>query len=502
MANSVWAQSPNVVVGSESGADFAAVKGFLNGNTAVVNNSFTQSEMVTFSGDTTLTIQSADGTLKTITAGTGMTSGKGAFFSQTSETGTLTLNLSDVKFTGGKGATRIGSRLGGAIYSYGNLTFEGTNATFDKNSVTAENAAAAGGAICAENTATISGTNTFTNNTVTATAEGGTGNIYALGGAISAQNTITISGTNTFTNNTVTATAEGGTGNIYALGGAISAQNTITISGTNTFTGNSATATDGSAYGGAIFVAGDVVFSGDGSEATFSGNKADDVNNDIRSNNVTIRDGGTYSFGGGIAANGTLAVGVENQASTPDVTFGDGSITKVTTGLEVRYGSELTLESGSTFEAGSLVVSEEGSTLSIGNYVTLSSTGNLTVSDGGTIKLNIADTTFTPGKVAENLEFSDTSTLVLNFADTMAVAAGTEVLLFTAAGTIEDKSTLEYSQWLTDAGFVVDVLTKNGGLYARISGPGGNVPEPATWAMILVGLVGLGLYARRKKAGA
>ncbi|MDO4571439.1 MAG: hypothetical protein Q4D38_13725, partial [Planctomycetia bacterium] len=88
MVQGVWAQ--NVVVkdadGTEvtSGADFTAVKDSLNGNTAVVGADFTESGMVTFSGETSFSIISADGTLKKISAGAGMTAGNGAFFNLTS----------------------------------------------------------------------------------------------------------------------------------------------------------------------------------------------------------------------------------------------------------------------------------------------------------------------------------------------------------------------------------------------------------------------------------
>ncbi|MDO4569870.1 MAG: PEPxxWA-CTERM sorting domain-containing protein [Planctomycetia bacterium] len=60
---------------------------------------------------------------------------------------------------------------------------------------------------------------------------------------------------------------------------------------------------------------------------------------------------------------------------------------------------------------------------------------------------------------------------------------------------------MKYSPWLKNFGLTVVVSTRDTGIYAQIATVD-SVPEPSTWAMMLIGLVGLGLYARRKSAHA
>ncbi|MDO4585073.1 MAG: hypothetical protein Q4D62_13340, partial [Planctomycetia bacterium] len=275
-----------------SGADFTIVKDSLNGNTAVVGADFTESAMVGFSGDTSFSIISEDGTLKKISAGAGMTAGNGAFFNLTSNH-TLTLDLSNVQFSGGKGAADVdGYVTGGAIFSAGNLKLTG-NAIFGGENATDGNTAGYGGAL------------------------GDYGSGYTK--------SIELNGNFQFLNNSVDV-----------AGGAINGGSVTFSGGTYTFTNNSA-----GNWGGAI-LARSVTFSGRGSIATFTGNTASGVNNDINvsgGGGVTIQDGGTYSFGGGIVA-GSLIIGVDGQDGTPEVTFGSGSITKLSS-FTLTGGSRL-----------------------------------------------------------------------------------------------------------------------------------------------------------------
>ncbi|MDO4570726.1 MAG: hypothetical protein Q4D38_10105, partial [Planctomycetia bacterium] len=396
-AESAWAQ--NVVVEDAAGgtvatgADFTIVKDSLNGNTAYVTGDLTESAMVGFSGDTSFSIISEDGTLKKISAGTGMTAGSGAFFNL-STGNMLTLDLSNVQFSGGKGVMVANDRItGGAIFSAGSLTLTG-NAIFGGTGEGEGNTAGYGGALGAYGSdpttrnIELNGTFQFINNSAswggaidagTVTLSGGTNtfirNSASWGGAIHAITTMTLSGgTNTFIRNSAswggaihagTVTLSGGmntfTGNSAdGNGGAIHAIDVTLSGGMNTFTGNTAGSSNGGAieagtvtfsggtntfirnsathHGGAIY-ADNVTFSGAGSVATFSGNTASGVNNDIDADKVTIQDGGTYSFGGGIVA-GSLIIGVDGQDGTPEVTFGSGSITKLSS-FTLTGGSRL-----------------------------------------------------------------------------------------------------------------------------------------------------------------
>lgn len=163
-------------------------------------------------------------------------------------------------------------------------------------------------------------------------------------------------------------------------GGAIYAEGNVMLSGTNTFTHNSS-----HSDGGAIYAGENVFFSGKDSKATFSGNTADGTNNDIFSvAGVYIKDGGTYSFGGGILADGDededgdLVLGEDGQDGSPNITFGSGSVTKVNvlsmtetnltlnlnTGNKVTSVGDTTYGTGATqFRVNGVAVSDTSSKL-------------------------------------------------------------------------------------------------------------------------------------------
>ena len=411
-----------------------------------------------------------------------MTAGSGAFFSLTSNH-TLTLDLSNMQFSGGKGATDSGrDTTGGAIFSAGNLKLTG-NAIFGGTETGEGNTAYYGGAL----------------------------GVYGRG-----TNNIEFDGDFQFLNNS----AHYAGGAIYT-GGA--GADTVTFSGgTYTFTGN-LTSTSGS--GGAIY-ADTTMFSGAGSKATFTGNKrgvafdsdgkpvADTgTNNDIYSDggNVTIQDGGTYFFGGGIAVSydyseGSLTIGVDGQDGAPDVTFGNGSVSNVGS-WEIGHGAGVTLESGSQFTVDEgLSLAGENSTLVLGNNMKSLSMGSLNVSEKASLVLDVGNGTFTPFEVNGAALFGDTSTLMLDFGDTFSLSGDLELLLFTVDGNYLNEATLEWNQ---PAGgdisveLIVQAMQESNykQVYAHISGNSNPnpVPEPTTWAMLLLGLATLAIYARRKK---
>ena len=323
---------------------------------------------------------------------------------------------------------------GGAIYAYGSVTISGEEYEFRGNRVTD-----GGGAIFANGSVTISsGTNDFYYNE---TENGQGGAIYAndsavtisggtntfsenrarsgQGGAIYASSGVEISGgTNTFTGNT----AQYGSA-IYAMSGA------VTISGgMNTFTGNTATA-DGSAIW-----ANSVTFSGDSTEATFSGNGLDIYSH----GSVTIKDAGTYSFDGGIYA-ATSSLSIENSATVTftgnavntissattisgtgtKVTFGE-STTTTTSGLSVTHGAYVEIN-GSVTVNGDFTVDADSTLKILGTGTVTSSSetvSNVTVESGasvsvgnGAVKLTAAAAAITVNSVTkvatENLSLGD-----------------------------------------------------------------------------------------------
>ncbi|MDO4571634.1 MAG: PEP-CTERM sorting domain-containing protein, partial [Planctomycetia bacterium] len=284
----------------------------------------------------------------------------------------VTLSLFDVKFTGGTGSKVPLSTSGGAIYRKGNMTLIG-NAVFENN--TARNGGAVGARISGEDSITLNGYFQFLNNEA----------VY--GGGVSAPIFKTF-GMNTFIGNSAT------------YGGAVNAGTQGTFIGESTFIGNVA-----SDSGGAIYNQGEIVFAGNGSKATFRENKvgSDTVgwtNNDIYAHNVTIRDGGTYLFGGGIEATKTLTIGAANQAGTPDVTFGSGSITNVPT--LTLYDAHLTLDNAASFTVSTLTAA--GSSLHVMGYDLRTTTEQTVMTNAsGTIwDVTGLALSVTPGQIADN----------------------------------------------------------------------------------------------------
>ncbi|MBP3694933.1 MAG: PEP-CTERM sorting domain-containing protein [Thermoguttaceae bacterium] len=318
----------------------------------------------------------------------------------------LTINAakgSEVLFDGNQVILESGTRAyGGAIYSRGGIgSTDLTNITFTDNSITMNTIGGTkgqGGAVFVHKGGDLNvSDSTFTGNYIKNTVSEGTANgDIVYGGALaSSEGGMNLTGTNTFEGNYVSSIL----GNAY--GGAMAvepgADHAITISGNNTFDSN--TASGAEAYGGAIFGK-DVTFSGEGSEATFTGNKANDVNNDIHvaeNGSVTITHAGTYSFGGGITtdAGGTLTI-----SDGANVTFENGSITDIQ-GAMTLAGANLTLniDDATKFTVGSITAS--------GNHqlmVNYDGTNDLVLTTGTVTgltnaKVNFTNKTFADGEL-------------------------------------------------------------------------------------------------------
>ncbi|MGN0883955.1 MAG: hypothetical protein ACI4P6_01980 [Candidatus Spyradosoma sp.] len=310
----------------ESGQTVADVFGYIESGRIVKfdgpTGGITWGETLEFltTSDSTLTLESADATERTVTGTTD-------FFLSV---GSLTLNLKTLVFDGN---LDVGEDYAHqfAESNHAAVTIVGDAATIQNM----ENETASGGAIYAKTDAAVSGT-AFKNNE--------TGK---SGGAIAADGNVSVSGETNFSENIA-----------WVLGGAVYAGGNVSVSGTATFVDNvSATA------GGAIYAGGTVEFSGDGSTATFSDNRwmAAGRKNDVcAGGNVVVKDAGTYSFGGGVVAAGGLSI-----SDGADVTFGAGSYTKIANALTLS-GATLTIAGGNTttFTVGGITL-DSGTTNSL-----------------------------------------------------------------------------------------------------------------------------------------
>ena len=360
--------------------------------------------VVSPTGVTSMNIYSnAAGTPRTVTM-----TGDAPFFTIEDN---MTMGLTDVIFTGGNAGTGNGGFINSTA---GNLSLNMSNAQIDNN--TAENGGAINGA-----TVTLLGPGSFDGNTATQNGgaiNGTTVQINGLvdftdntagenGGAINAT-VVNLNGSNSFTGNSATQSSGAisaqevnltGTdvfsGNTAANGAAIHAS-VVNLSGNHSFTDNAATGD-----GGAIF-ADSVVFSGDGSQALFTGNTANGSGNDVYVNSstggVTIQDNGKYQFGGGINASNGGSLTVEGGAivdflngstttiagmttiESPNVYFNTGSTAHLTGGLHVGEGVVQKFN-GDAELGGELSVTFNGSSFS---QIRLDEATSATVNPGAT----------------------------------------------------------------------------------------------------------------------
>jgi len=298
---------------------------------------------------------------------------------------------------------------GGAVASEGTLTLNGTN-VFENNfattaagaidasnvilngnyTFTGNRSGISGGAIVSTGILELNGTGVFSGNST----DGDGGALYSQPNyATGSTPKFTINGNVTFENNTageyggaivsvagMTTTPDANvtfSGNSAKYGGAIDSNGTVTIEGNVSFIDNTA-----SERGGAINQDHDngIIFKGDDTSVTFSGNTANGVNNDIQTkSSVTIQDKGTYSFGGGINAEGALDI------SKAKATFGGESITNVGS-MDVKDNADV------TFQSGAKLTVKEGATV---NNATLNLEGG--VDFDGTISMENTTANFTAG---------------------------------------------------------------------------------------------------------
>jgi len=432
---------------------------------------------------------------------------------------------------------------GGAIY--GNTSITGGENTFMGNS-----SGAHGGAIQQNNyngSFLSGGINTFAKNT--AVYDGGA--IYNSGFGI----TTVSNGTNSFTNNTAgrsggaiysagTVSFTGGTntftGNMAtANGGAIYSADTVSFTGgTNTFTGNMATAN-----GGAIrFLGTDAsTFRASNGDITFRGNR-DGVGTDSEranaiyaasSGNLTLaaRDGQNVYFYDPVASSTIVRTVSINNLNTDlgRVVFDGSDYTREVDRHSEVYGTttvgygEMVLNGSAIYGAANNVGSftlNQRATLSTdataneirANIITMN--GTVDIASGGTLGLsanggvNFGSTSnlniglgvdsFGFVDVLGNLTFGNGASLSLYWDDNFSALSDgwTNTYSFFEANNVFGLENLELDMSAFDS-LSAFTYTWNAGVLTLAYNS--EVPEPATLAIIGLGLAGLGLARRRRK---
>ena len=232
---------------------------------------------------------------------------------------------------------------------------------------------------------------------------------------------------------------------------------------------------------------------------------------------TTIREAGTLEFEVADGDEKQVAITAANPISGAGkiVKSGSGTLTIDNTEVPSTISADLfTVEAGeldfSGYFNGAMIIGAEG-VLSPGDSIgTLSVTGNVTVADGGTILFEFG-----------SFESGEYDKLILGDAATFTAGESSIELSF-LNGDEEDWATLFNDggiQLISSPNFIGDIsLTDDfGGLFALAGGPeglylvagapgpgpgpdpGSGVPEPSTWALLLLGVTGL-MYWRKRNA--
>ncbi|HEY1976350.1 MAG TPA: choice-of-anchor Q domain-containing protein [Candidatus Baltobacteraceae bacterium] len=289
----------------------------------------------------------------------------GAVFAEMGVTGSNDIFTGNKAVGSGGHCTANGDGYGGAVFSLGNVTFNGS--TFSTNAGSA-NFEGAGGAIAGAMDITID-KGTFTSNTATSTGINGATSNEAAGGALYATDVVKVT-SSTFTSNAISLA---GTSPSSAIGGAIVAGTALVSTG-STYTSNSikqTSGTAGTAAGGAV--------------GTLSGTWISDGEK-FTSNSVTAP--GTAGGGAGIVSTGTCII--SNDTVTSNLVRGGASLGGVGGGIAVGSACNIThvVISGNTATpSGAVGFGAGGGLYDTGGSTILNSTitGNTAKTEGGGI---------------------------------------------------------------------------------------------------------------------
>lgn len=255
-------------------------------------------------------------TIKGVSGGSTITLNDGAGHYGYFTGGAITLNLSDVTFTGGRGNTtgvinattslildttgsvaflnNSSTSYGGAIRSAGALSISGDTLTL------ANNTATRGGAIYSGGTTTITATAIFiTGNTLT-----GTGTIY--GGGIYSVQDMQLSGAVTVSNNTI---ASGQGGGLYSAG-ALVIDGSLT--GNHNTAGSGAVASGGGnlvTITGGVSLDGNLATTGQGGGISVYGALTASANLATVSGDVSLTNNTSARGGGAVYSSGSISIG-------------------------------------------------------------------------------------------------------------------------------------------------------------------------------------------------
>ncbi len=217
---------------------------------------------------------------------------------------------------------------------------------------------------------------------------------------------------------------------------------------------------------------------------------------------------------GTIAGNGntTLSIPVahDNKTTFSSAVSGVTQITKTGAGtLQMNYQDGISVAKISVIDSGQLDMKgfligdlEVEGTFSPGNSIgKLTQEGNYTQTGTLLLEVGAVDGQFAYDEllVTGSVSFDTDSVIQLAWDGTLPAVAGSYDLV-TATGGITYTSDFNWSTILTDAGFDTAKWSLTGGTNAITLSYSDvlDVPEPSTWALLILGTVGLLLFKRRK----
>ena len=421
------------------------------------------------------------------------------------ERGGLIFSEGDVEIHGnGTFARGMATQSGGAIYSQGKLTLNGTGSGL----IFSENDPDYGGAASADEMQLL-GTILHENNA--AEVDGGAlyqsdaAKTLAIGDGVTSTHV-------TFNGNT--AAQYGGA--IYAKGnvvilGADTAQtvvtfvnNTANTAGNDIYTEQNLTLTGNAqaTFGGGVTATHlDIT---DGAEATFGADSISDVADTMTLENATV----TF---GGLSDIATLVIQGTNRITGKPTTLGnlviDGT-SLAAAQVEALEATKLIFRNASSITGDLSLGSGSITQLEIEQTATANVAGAVTLGAGLTTVLNLGDANtgeFARAVLtsADTLTVADTTGVVVELGDITLSEAGADYLLLsgltlTAPATTANFSILRNGTAATDVLYSISEVGNTMVLNLRKEKPA-ELPEPATWVLLLVGLAGVAWRARPRR---